>query len=58
MRLARELAAGQVFVNSYGVGGGVELPFGGYRRSGFGRVKGVAGALEYTQLKNVCIDTR
>ena len=54
-RVARALKAGQVFVNTYGVGGGVELPFGGYKRSGVGRVKGVAGALEYTQIKNVCV---
>ena len=54
-RVARSVNAGQVFVNNYGVGGGVELPFGGYKRSGFGRLKGVAGALEYTQLKNVCV---
>ena len=54
-RVARALEAGQVFVNNYGVGGGVELPFGGYKRSGIGRVKGIAGALEYTQLKNVCV---
>jgi acyl-CoA reductase-like NAD-dependent aldehyde dehydrogenase len=54
-RVARALKAGQVFVNNYGVGGGVELPFGGYKRSGVGRVKGIAGALEYTQIKNVCV---
>ncbi len=54
-RVARSLKAGQVFVNNYGVGGGVELPFGGYKRSGVGRVKGIAGALEYTQVKNVCV---
>ncbi|MGN5478982.1 aldehyde dehydrogenase family protein [Cupriavidus basilensis] len=28
-RLARKLRAGQVFINNYGAGGGVELPFGG-----------------------------
>jgi acyl-CoA reductase-like NAD-dependent aldehyde dehydrogenase len=55
VRLVKQIRAGQVFVNTYGVGGGVELPFGGYKRSGFGRVKGMAGALEYTQVKNVCI---
>lgn len=55
-RVARRVAAGQVFVNGYGVGGGVEIPFGGYRGSGFGRVKGIAGALEYTRLKNVWIN--
>jgi aldehyde dehydrogenase (NAD+) len=54
-RMAARVKAGQVFINNYGVGGGVELPFGGYKRSGFGRLKGVAGALEYTQLKNVCV---
>lgn len=54
-RLARDIPAGQVFINSYGVGGGVELPFGGYRRSGFGRLKGIDGAVAYTQTKNVCI---
>jgi aldehyde dehydrogenase (NAD+) len=35
MRLARGLRAGQVFLNNYGAGGGVELPFGGVGRSGF-----------------------
>ena len=29
MRLARAIRAGQVFINNYGAGGGVELPFGG-----------------------------
>jgi aldehyde dehydrogenase (NAD+) len=53
--LASRIRAGQVYVNTYGVGGGVELPFGGYKKSGYGREKGVAGYLEYTQVKNVCI---
>lgn len=55
-RVARRLKAGQVYVNSYGVGAGVELPFGGYKKSGFGREKGVAGYYEYTQIKNVCVN--
>jgi aldehyde dehydrogenase (NAD+) len=54
LHLAREVRAGQVFINNYGVGGGVELPFGGYKRSGFGREKGLPALDEYTQLKNVC----
>lgn len=54
-RVAHKLKAGQVFVNAYGTAGGVELPFGGYRRSGFGRLKGIEGAMEYTQVKNVQI---
>ena len=34
------LMMSQVFVNNYGAGGGVELPFGGVGHSGFGREKG------------------
>src|SRR3546814_4525576 len=33
LRLAKRVRAGQVFVNNYGAGGGVELPFGGTGRS-------------------------
>ena len=36
-RLARKLNAGQVFINNYGAGGGIELPFGGTGKSGHGR---------------------
>ncbi|MEZ5076782.1 MAG: aldehyde dehydrogenase family protein [Solirubrobacterales bacterium] len=54
-RVAAELDCGQVFVNAYGAGPGTELPFGGFKRSGIGREKGVAGFLEYTQVKNICI---
>jgi aldehyde dehydrogenase (NAD+) len=56
MAAARALQAGQIFVNSYGVGGGIELPFGGYKRSGIGREKGVEALREYTQVKNVCVE--
>jgi aldehyde dehydrogenase (NAD+) len=55
MAVSKRLSAGQVFVNNYGVGGGVELPFGGYRQSGIGREKGVEALRSYTQLKNVCV---
>lgn len=44
-----------MYINTYGVSGGVELPFGGYKKSGIGREKGIAGFYEYTQLKNVCV---
>ncbi len=55
LRLATRLKAGQVYVNTYGAGGGVELPFGGYRKSGYGREKGLEALRSYLQLKNVCV---
>ena len=56
--LATKIKSGQVYVNAYAVGGGVELPFGGYKRSGWGREKGLEALHEYTQVKNVCIGYR
>ena len=53
MRLARRLRAGQVFINNYGAGGGVELPFGGVGRSGHGREKGFEALYGFTTLKTV-----
>ncbi|MEM8825250.1 MAG: aldehyde dehydrogenase family protein [Pseudomonadota bacterium] len=53
MRLARDLRAGQVFINNYGAGGGVELPFGGVGKSGHGREKGFEALYGFSQLKTV-----
>ena len=53
MRMAKRLRAGQVFVNDYGAGGGVELPFGGVGRSGHGREKGFEALLGFSALKTV-----
>ena len=39
-RLAAETRAGQFYVNTYGAGGGVELPLGGRQKSGYGRERG------------------
>ena len=55
MRLARGLQAGQVFVNNYGAAGGIELPFGGVKRSGFGREKGFEGLHGFAALKTIAI---
>ena len=55
MALATRLKSGQVFVNTYGAGGGVEMPFGGYKKSGYGREKSLEALASYTQVKNVCI---
>ncbi|OOY15314.1 aldehyde dehydrogenase family protein [Thioclava sp. DLFJ4-1] len=53
MRLARRLRAGQVFLNNYGAGGGVELPFGGIGKSGHGREKGFEALYGFSTLKTV-----
>jgi aldehyde dehydrogenase (NAD+) len=55
LRMAHALESGQVFVNTYGAGGGVELPFGGVKRSGFGREKGMEGLRSFTHLKTIAI---
>ncbi len=55
MTVASRIKAGQVYINTYGAGGGVELPFGGYKKSGYGREKGLESLASYTQVKNVCI---
>jgi aldehyde dehydrogenase (NAD+) len=53
-RLAADIQAGQVYINSY-FSGGVGAPFGGYKKSGFGREKGMEALHAYTQVKNVCV---
>jgi aldehyde dehydrogenase (NAD+) len=53
LRLARAIRSGQVFVNNYGAGGGVELPFGGVKHSGYGREKGFEALHGFTVLKTV-----
>ena len=54
-RIAKRLRSGQVFINNYGAGGGVELPFGGVKSSGYGREKGFEALLGFTTLKTVAI---
>ena len=53
MRMAKGVRTGQVYVNGYGAGGGIELPFGGFRRSGHGREKGMEALHEFTVAKTV-----
>ncbi len=55
MRIARKLRCGQVFINNYGAGGGIELPFGGVKSSGYGREKGFEALLGFTTLKTIAI---
>jgi len=53
--LATAIKSGQIRVNSYSAEGSIGLPFGGYKRSGFGREQGVEALANYTQIKNVMI---
>lgn len=55
LRLARKLRSGQVFINNYGAGGGIELPFGGVKASGHGREKGFEALYGFTVLKTISI---
>jgi aldehyde dehydrogenase (NAD+) len=52
-RVSRAVVAGQVYVNCYGAGGGVELPFGGRKKSGHGREKGFLALDEFTTTKTI-----
>lgn len=54
-RVARQIRAGQVYVNAYGAGGGIELPFGGIRKSGHGREKGFAALHDFTTMKTIVV---
>jgi aldehyde dehydrogenase (NAD+) len=55
LRLARRLQCGQVFINNYGAGGGIELPFGGVKLSGHGREKGFEALYGFSALKTVAV---
>jgi aldehyde dehydrogenase (NAD+) len=53
IRMARRMKCGQVYLNCYGAGGGVELPFGGVKKSGHGREKGFMAMEEFCTVKTV-----
>ncbi|MDD2679703.1 MAG: aldehyde dehydrogenase family protein [Candidatus Omnitrophica bacterium] len=54
-RLAKQLNSGTVWINTYGMFY-PQLPYGGFKQSGFGKELGQAGFLEYTRLKNIITD--
>lgn len=53
-RLADEIEAGMVGINSYGVSQ-PEMPFGGCKESGIGHEMGAEGILHYTEIKTVTV---
>lgn len=55
LRMARAVHAGQVFINNYGAGGGIELPFGGVKKSGHGREKGFEALYGFANLKTISV---
>jgi len=55
LRMAHAIEAGQVFINNYGAGGGIELPFGGMKHSGYGREKAFEGLRGFTTIKTIAI---
>ncbi|MDD5560950.1 MAG: aldehyde dehydrogenase family protein [Candidatus Omnitrophica bacterium] len=54
-KLAGKMDAGIVWINTYGMFYN-QLPYGGFKQSGFGKELGREGLLEYTRLKNVILD--
>jgi aldehyde dehydrogenase (NAD+) len=56
MRMVKKLRTGQVFVNCYGAGAGIELPFGGIGKSGHGREKGFAALYDFTRIKTMVVN--
>ena len=56
-RAARRIRAGQIFINEW-FAGGVETPFGGFGKSGYGREKGREALWNYVQTKNIAYRTR
>ena len=54
-RFARDVDAGQIYVNEWFAGGN-ETPFGGFKDSGIGRENGTQAIHNYTQIKNVCLN--
>jgi aldehyde dehydrogenase (NAD+) len=55
MRVARKVRVGQMYINGYGAGGGIELPFGGMKKSGHGREKGFEALYELAAMKTLVV---
>ena len=55
IRFANEINAGTVWINDH-MAIGNEMPFGGFKESGFGKVDHIMGIEEYTQVKQINFD--
>ncbi|WP_044871381.1 aldehyde dehydrogenase family protein [Pseudomonas sp. LFM046] len=54
LNVSRKLQSGTVFVNTY-LESAAQMPFGGYKQSGYGRENGVDGLLEFMEVKSTFI---
>lgn len=53
--ISSQINAGTVWINTYGMFFN-ELPYGGFKQSGFGKELGKSGFLEFSRLKNILKD--
>ena len=54
-RVAKQIEAGTVWINTYRTSA-IQAPFGGVKKSGYGRERGMHSLYDYTRIKNVMID--
>ena len=54
-RVVSQLQAGTIWINNYNLSP-IEMPFGGYKQSGFGRENGWAAIEHYSQVKSVYVE--
>ena len=54
-QMSRSLRAGTVWINNYGELSDMNLPFGGYKQSGFGRDNSIHALEKYSELKSTII---
>ncbi len=56
LRVARRIRSGRLWINTYRVTS-AQVPFGGFKRSGYGREAGIDSINDYTELKSVFVET-
>jgi betaine-aldehyde dehydrogenase len=57
MKVSQGIRTGTIWVNRH-LNPGPEVPFGGYKQSGFGRETGMEGLMEYLQTKHISLQLR
>jgi aldehyde dehydrogenase (NAD+) len=56
MRVARKIRAGRLWINTYRMSS-AQVPFGGFKRSGYGRESGLESINDFTEMKTVFVET-